>query len=278
MFDSKYLPSGRQPTVRQLDKLRWEGIHGRSNFLTWFREHVNPDLISDLSVTCIMFNHLTYLIDSQCVLVSNVYADLCQLSYGSVVAKSYGRYDVNGFRFRSTVFEASRPMVATTNTGVVTRVVDVQGHKSKYYGIIKNIIGYNFVGNKNLKTMFFNCGWFDPNHGTQENKFGMVEVKHAHRLRGCDPFVLAHQVEQVYYMSYPCEKLSVWWVVYRVNQRKQLHIPDDSGYHKNQMPAGGVDEVYQDDELPRSFNIDPGSVLNSLLSDTNDVTVPEQRK
>jgi hypothetical protein len=75
-----------------------------------------------------------------------------------------------------------------------------------YYRIIKNIIEYNFAGNKNLKTLFFDCDWFDPNHGTRENEFGMVEVKHAHQLCGCNPFVLAHQVEQVYYMSYQCEK------------------------------------------------------------------------
>jgi hypothetical protein len=106
----------------------------------------------------------------------------------------------------------------------------------------------------------------------------MVEVKHVHQLRGCDPFVLAHQVEQVYYMSYPCEKLSVWWVVYRVNHRERLHTPDDSGYHKNQVPAGEVDEIYQDGELSCSFNIDPKLTLNSLLGDANDVTVPEQRK
>jgi hypothetical protein len=61
--------------------------------------------------------------------------------------------------------------VATTNTGVVTRAIDVEGHEYKYYGVIKNIIKYNFVGNKNLKTMFFNCDWFDPNHGTRENEF-----------------------------------------------------------------------------------------------------------
>jgi hypothetical protein len=103
MFDLKYLPIGRQPTMRQLDKLRREGIHGGPNFLSWFREYVNPDLTSDL-------------IGSQCVLVDNVHADLWQLSYGSVVAKSYGRYDINVFRFRSTIFEASRPLVATTNT------------------------------------------------------------------------------------------------------------------------------------------------------------------
>jgi hypothetical protein len=62
MFDSKYLSSGWQLTARQLDKLRQEGIHGGPNFLTWFREHVNPELSSDFSVTCIMFNHLTNLI------------------------------------------------------------------------------------------------------------------------------------------------------------------------------------------------------------------------
>jgi hypothetical protein len=62
MLDLKYLSSSWQPTTRQLDKLHQEGIHGGPNFLTWFREHVNHEFSSDLSVTCIMFNHLTDLI------------------------------------------------------------------------------------------------------------------------------------------------------------------------------------------------------------------------
>jgi hypothetical protein len=106
----------------------------------------------------------------------------------------------------------------------------------------------------------------------------MVEVKHVHQLRGCDPFVLAHQVEQVYYMMYPCEKLSAWWVVYRVNPHEWLHTPNDSGYDENKVPSREVDEVYQDDELPYLFHIDLDSALNSLLGDANDVTIPEQRK
>jgi hypothetical protein len=158
------------------------------------------------------------------------------------------------------------------------RAIDAEGHESKYYGIIKNIIEYNFARNKNLKIVFFDCDWYDPNQGTRENKFGMVEVKHAHWLHGCNPFVLAHQVEQVYYISYPYEKLSAWWVVYRMNPHQQLHTLNDSGYHENQVPVGEVDEVYQHDELPCSFNIDLELSLNSLLSDANDVTVPEQRK
>jgi hypothetical protein len=53
---------------------------------------------------------------------------------------------------------------------------------------------------------------------------------------------------------------------------------DDSSYLENQVLAGEVDEVYQDDELSYSFNIDPDSALNSLLGDANDVIVFEQRK
>jgi hypothetical protein len=79
-------------------------------------------------------------------------------------------------------------------------------------------------------------------------------------------------------MSYPCRQLSVWWLVYRVNPLERLHTPDDSGYHENQVAAGEVDEIYHDDELLCSFNIDLDSALNSLLSDANDVIVLEQKK
>jgi hypothetical protein len=71
------------------------------------------------------------------VLANNVHADLHQLSYRSIVDKSYGRYDINEFRFRSTIFEASHPLAVTTNTGVITRTIDADGHESKYYGVIK---------------------------------------------------------------------------------------------------------------------------------------------
>jgi hypothetical protein len=79
-------------------------------------------------------------------------------------------------------------------------------------------------------------------------------------------------------MSYPCEKLIAWWVVYRVSSHERLHTPDNSSYHENQVSDGEHDEVYQDDELPCSFNINPNLALNYLVGDANDVTLPEQRK
>src|SRR6266540_5081946 len=75
----------------------------------------------------------------QCTKDADIHDDLRQLSYGRVTVRSYGRYDVNGFRFRSAPFEAARPRAATVNSGVVTRAVDAQGREINYYGIIQNI-------------------------------------------------------------------------------------------------------------------------------------------
>jgi hypothetical protein len=63
-----------------------------------------------------------------------------------------------------------------------------------------------------------------------------------------------------------------------VNPHEWLQTPNDSGYHENHVPLGEVDEVYQDDELPCSFNINPDLALNSLVGNANDVTLPDHRK
>jgi hypothetical protein len=60
------------------------------------------------------------------------------------------------------------------------------------------------VRDKKLKVVFFICHWFDSIHGIRYNQFDMVEIKHSAKLPGNDDFVLAHQVEWVYYLSYIC--------------------------------------------------------------------------
>jgi hypothetical protein len=94
----------------------------------------------------------------------NLNDDLRQLSIGSVTAKSYGCYDMNGYRFRSSIFESSHPMTDTQNSGVVTRATYIEGHEACYYGKIKNIIEITFTGNKPLALVFFECKWYDPKY------------------------------------------------------------------------------------------------------------------
>ena len=89
---------------------------------------------------------------------------------------------MNGFRFRSDQFEKSRPRAATRNTGVLTRALDALGRETNYYGIIQNILEFNFAGNKPLKLVFFLCDWFDSNNGIRQSQYGITEVKHKERL------------------------------------------------------------------------------------------------
>jgi hypothetical protein len=64
-------------------------------------------------------------------------------------------------------FEAFCPLVATTNSVVVTRAINVEGRETNYYEIINKILEFSFAENKELKLVFFDCDWFDNYNGTR---------------------------------------------------------------------------------------------------------------
>jgi hypothetical protein len=53
-----------------------------------------------------------------------------------------------------------------------------------------------------------------------------------------------------------------------------LHTPGDAGYHHTPTLDDDVDEVYQEEELPPSFVIDPDARLNDLVGDADDIEMP----
>jgi hypothetical protein len=57
-----------------------------------------------------------------------------------------------------------------------------------------------------------------------------------------------------------------------VNPRERLHTPCTAGY---QFEDDQTDEVYQEEELPPTFNVDEGVALNSLVGDRDDITTDE---
>jgi hypothetical protein len=79
-----------------------------------------------------------------------------------------------------------------------------------------------FGGTKELKVTFFQCDWFDPIHSTKVDDFGMVEVKYESRYSSIN-LLLAHQAQQVYYLSYPHKRMKKWWVVCKVNPEIHTH-------------------------------------------------------
>jgi hypothetical protein len=104
---------------------------------------------------------------------------------------------------------------------------DGDGNVLVYFGVIEDIIKISWEGREQLDLILFYCRWFDPtSRGVRRTEnLGLVEVKHSSRLQNFEPFVLASQVTQVYYLSYPCVDkpcLRDWWVVYHVAPRDCL--------------------------------------------------------
>jgi hypothetical protein len=156
----------------------------------------------------------------------NVSDDLRQLSLDQVKVLEYGRYNINGYRFWTVKLQASHPLAATTNNGVVANGEDASGLAVDYYGILQKILEYTFGDTKELKVVFFKCDWFDLVNGTRVNDFGMVVVKHESRYLG-NNFLFAHQAQQVYYLSYPHKSMKNWWVVYKVNHEMDTRRYDE---------------------------------------------------
>jgi hypothetical protein len=67
---------------------------------------------------------------------ANVLNDLRQLSLGQIKALKYSRYDINRYHFWTAKLEASHPLAATINNGVVTSGKYDIGHVTDYYDIL----------------------------------------------------------------------------------------------------------------------------------------------
>jgi hypothetical protein len=214
---------------------------------------------------------------------TSVDAALCQISYGfRSRVSSYGGYDVNGYRFRSKEHEREKSGLATVNSGVCVSCVDDDNNETEYYGVIKDIIKIKWEGSLPLEMVLFDCDWFDPTpSGTKRTEnLGLVEVKHAARLSVFEPFVMASQVKQVYYLPYACTKrpdLAEWWVVYQVSPRGYIPpygISDDS----TTSGPSQVQELsfFQEEGLDGTFVIDLNIELdNATPTVLDEITDPK---
>lgn len=205
----------------------------------------------------------------QCKVNASIDKALHQLSYGfSRRVSTYGCYDINGYRFRSEAYEKTRVGLGTTNCGVCVSSFDENDNLLEYYGVIKDIIKISWEGSMQLELVIFECDWFDPTAvGVRRTEnLGLVEVKHSSRLSNFEPFVLASQVKQVYYLPYACntrQDLSEWWVVYQVTPRDRL-LPVDSSIECDETGALTEDIMFfQEEGLDGTFVIDLGVDLDN---------------
>jgi hypothetical protein len=161
---------------------------------------------------------------------------------------------VNGYRFRTTSYEQSRPNRKTTSTGVFTAGQD----GVEYYGRIEEIFELNYHGCKSLNPVIFKCHWFDPQVTRRTwASLGLVEIRQDSVYPGDDVYVVAQQAKQVYYLPYACqtkEHLKGWDIVHKVLPHGKLPVPNDEDYNFNPNTYDG--EFFQEEGLDGRFVID----------------------
>ncbi|KAL4585460.1 hypothetical protein LXL04_010081 [Taraxacum kok-saghyz] len=92
---------------------------------------------------------------------------------------------------------------------------------SDYFRLLNEVLEVEYQGMGRCIVVLFKCTWFDPIEGVKVlTKYNLVDIKYKSRLRNDDPFILASQVEQVYYVPYPSMKgLKDWWAVIKTKPR-----------------------------------------------------------
>lgn len=123
-----------------------------------------------------------------------------------VATRKYTAYFTNGYRFHTVERDSTRKsqnsgvsLAATTDSFASARDQNPIDGEVIYYGAIQDIIELDYYGC--FSVVLFRCAWYH----NEKDEFGLTRV-YFNRLRSTDdPFVLASQVHQVFYVEDPTE-------------------------------------------------------------------------
>ncbi|KAF7826751.1 uncharacterized protein G2W53_017915 [Senna tora] len=145
----------------------------------------------------------------------------------NTVAKKFSGYVINGYRFHTRMRDGR---CKTQNSGVTVEAITRSFASSKderprkdsltYYGAITDIIELNYY--ELCKYVLFKCDWFE----VKEDNYGMKFVHFDKKCYQEDPFVLATQVHQCFYVKGHLEE-NRYYVMKRV-PRDLFNMGDQS--------------------------------------------------
>uniref|UniRef100_A0A803MBK1 Uncharacterized protein n=1 Tax=Chenopodium quinoa TaxID=63459 RepID=A0A803MBK1_CHEQI len=173
--------SEHMATLSSHRKRKWDTVQNHSKeFMAWFKEKV----ACMIQQGAVVPEHLKW------------------LSKGpSYVAKRYTRYSVNGFHFHTMKRDANS---ISQNRGVTLNALTPSFSSSKdqnpimgsvaYYGSIEDIIELSYHGQ--FSVVLFRCMWF---YSEMNDEFILVNKNRT--IGGGEPFILASQARQVFYVE-----------------------------------------------------------------------------
>lgn len=190
----------------------------------------------------------------------NVSSELSSLAKGPHrAAKRFTGYMVNGFRFHT---KRRDDRCTSQNSGVFVTALTTSYASVKdnnpivgdvgYYGAIEDIVEVHYWGA--LTVVLFKCCWYQK----EKDCYGLTRVNFNRLCHKNDPFVLATQVQQVFYIEDPTVK-DVHFVVKKMAKDQFSEVEDklsavddvsDTGYlARGEIPT--VNDIsWSRDDIP----------------------------
>nr|XP_048328587.1 uncharacterized protein LOC107404290 [Ziziphus jujuba var. spinosa] len=187
------------------------------------------------------------------MVTDELYSLACGPDYG---IRSYSGCVVNGFRYRTKVRDDRR---VTQNCGIWV-VGDHDGEFCDFYGVIEDILVLDYRSKHSV--VLFRCAWFDTNVKKKKmiTKFQITSINVTSYWYKNDPFVLASQAKQVFYVD-DYKMGQHWKVVRKVHHRHLWDFPDrlDEG-----DDHGDSFEVYELDAYQENDSMDIQNLFESI--------------
>jgi len=173
----------------------------------------------------------------------------------------FSSYMVNGWRFntrdRDALFQAQ-------NSGVFVKGDEGTGNKD-YFGVLTDIVELLYGTHK---VVLFKCEWWDVHttRGVKEDKYGFIMINTTRRLSTDEPYVLALQAEQVYYVNDTQDPK--WYVVVKTKPRDYFDTPPTDEEDATTKSSKSSPEACQENEVitvpnPNTIEDDDTSILDT---------------
>jgi hypothetical protein len=174
---------------------------------------------------------------------ANVSKQLYDLACGpDYLVRSYKGCIVNGVRFHTTECEQTR---TTQNSGIVVR--GEHGTSNiEFYGVLRNILELRYPGPNHV--YLFECDWWNTGirTGMQTDQY-FTTVNTSRTWYESDPFILASQASQVFYLN-DIKLGGSWKVVQKMTHRNIYDIPTILERDNEEEDQGVSGEVHQERE------------------------------
>lgn len=141
---------------------------------------------------------------------------------------SYEGFDINGFTYytkrqddKSVVQNSGVTLQASTMYFASAKDKSPREAKMSYYGVIEDIWEFDYI---DFKIPLFKCNWVDNTKGVIVDELGFTLVNFEKIGEKGEPFILASQAKQVFYIDDPANDK---WSVVLHGKRQFIEDPID---------------------------------------------------